>query len=558
MSEGTNTKRITFKQTKPNPLFQSWLQELYDESVEKNSKLKDMLKQALESLSRYPLPLQSGSDCAILQGFGKKLCLFLDKKLEVYNDNQAIDSNGPAIVPPSLSQQLNSSSEAELPIIVPESNNNQVVDKTNSVKHKQKSPKRPKAYKPSHRSGGYALLVALFYQYQENQSSPSLKREELILKAQPFSEESFTRPKPESYYTAWSNMTRLISKGLINKIGSRKAEFSLTTEGILLAQELLEDSKNIPSVNDIIFKDALPSTSTASSSSEMVVDTPQLSQVSEASSQSLVELEAGTFEVILLIDKMETSGLSNKNDPTVAQFKKFPDLKHEYRHLKVGDFTWVARSKANKDIELVLPFIVERKRMDDLGASIKDGRFHEQKFRLRKCGLKNVIYLVEHYGGNKHVGLPLPSLMQALANTRVHDGFKVHVTDSLTNSARFLAMMTKRLTIEYKDQDLIGTASETNENFLITFNHFNKTSAKSKTLTITDTFIKILLQLKGMSVEKALAITKTYSTPKELMETYKCCDKKEGEMLLTNLKHGQDRSAASRRRQSDKSATDHT
>lgn len=142
--------------------------------------------------------------------------------------------------------------------------------------------------------------------------------------------------------------------------------------------------------------------------------------------------------------------LSKKNDPTVVQFQKYPDLKHEYRSLKVGDFTWIARDKDSKDHELVLPYIIERKRMDDFGASIKDGRFHEQKFRLRKCGLYNVIYLIENYGSNKHVGLPFQSLMQAIANTRVQDQFKVHVTDSLNNSARFLAMMTKRLTIEYK------------------------------------------------------------------------------------------------------------
>lgn len=47
------------------------------------------------------------------------------------------------------------------------------------------------------------------------------------------------------------------------------------------------------------------------------------------------------------------------------------------RHLKVGDFAWISRHKDGK--ELVLPYIVERKRMDDLGGSIKDGRFHEQK-----------------------------------------------------------------------------------------------------------------------------------------------------------------------------------
>lgn len=50
----------------------------------------------------------------------------------------------------------------------------------------------------------------------------------------------------------------------------------------------------------------------------------------------------------------------------------------EVRKLEVGDFLWIARSRTSKD-ELILPYIVERKRMDDLGASIKDRRFKEQK-----------------------------------------------------------------------------------------------------------------------------------------------------------------------------------
>lgn len=51
--------------------------------------------------------------------------------------------------------------------------------------------------------------------------------------------------------------------------------------------------------------------------------------------------------------------------------------KFETRQLSVGDFVWIARDQSGK--ELLLPYIVERKRMDDLGSSIKDGRFHEQK-----------------------------------------------------------------------------------------------------------------------------------------------------------------------------------
>ena len=48
--------------------------------------------------------------------------------------------------------------------------------------------------------------------------------------------------------------------------------------------------------------------------------------------------------------------------------------------------------------ELVLPYVVERKRLDDLASSIRDSRYREQKFRLKRCGLPHVIYLAEALG----------------------------------------------------------------------------------------------------------------------------------------------------------------
>lgn len=50
----------------------------------------------------------------------------------------------------------------------------------------------------------------------------------------------------------------------------------------------------------------------------------------------------------------------------------------EVRHLKVGDFAWIIRN-LQTGCELMLPYIVERKRIDDFSKSIMDGRFHEQK-----------------------------------------------------------------------------------------------------------------------------------------------------------------------------------
>ena len=48
--------------------------------------------------------------------------------------------------------------------------------------------------------------------------------------------------------------------------------------------------------------------------------------------------------------------------------------------------------------ELVLDYVVERKRIDDLVASIRDGRYREQKFRFARSGINRPIYLVENAG----------------------------------------------------------------------------------------------------------------------------------------------------------------
>lgn len=120
-------------------------------------------------------------------------------------------------------------------------------------------------------------------------------------------------------------------------------------------------------------------------------------------------------------------------------------VKFEVRRLSVGDFLWICRDDSNKTVELVLPYIVERKRMDDLASSIKDGRFHEQKFRLSDCGLPNKIYMIENRGSNAHVGLPITNLLQATTNTLVQNDFTVKFTDSNDDSMLYLSVMSQLL-----------------------------------------------------------------------------------------------------------------
>lgn len=83
--------------------------------------------------------------------------------------------------------------------------------------------------------------------------------------------------------------------------------------------------------------------------------------------------------------------------------------------------------------------------MDDLASSIKDGRFHEQKFRLTNSGLRNKIYLIENRGTNQHIGLPLSNLLQAATNTQVYNEFTVKFTESSEDSMNYLSITSSLL-----------------------------------------------------------------------------------------------------------------
>lgn len=141
--------------------------------------------------------------------------------------------------------------------------------------------------------------------------------------------------------------------------------------------------------------------------------------------------------------------LKRSVDATI-QFLEKEKIKFEVRKLQVGDFAWICRDHDNTNHELVIPYIVERKRVDDLGSSIKDGRFHEQKFRLKQSGIQNLIYLIESHGNNVHTGLPIQTLLQAATNTQVQSKFQVKFTDGHSESMLYLSVLTELLTDIYK------------------------------------------------------------------------------------------------------------
>lgn len=94
-----------------------------------------------------------------------------------------------------------------------------------------------------------------------------------------------------------------------------------------------------------------------------------------------VVFQPGSFEVTLILDNREVK--TRKDRDFIANALRRRNINVEQRSLVLGDVLWIAKchfpSGAAVNYECVLGYVLERKRLDDLCQSIKDGRFHEQK-----------------------------------------------------------------------------------------------------------------------------------------------------------------------------------
>lgn len=268
--------------------------------------------------------------------------------------------------------------------------------------------------------------------------------------------------------------------------------------------------------------------------------------------------QPGEFEIILCVDNAEFYGSRQGGGKSLLPDLIKNGVTCDLRKLHVGDLLWVAREKTQTEAgvgqqpnrrELVLDYIVERKRMDDLVHSCTDGRLPDQKFRLKHCGLKKPIFMIEDYGSLQHFSMPEDRIRQTITNLKVIDGFQVKKTKNVKESVAYLTVMTRYLQSYYKNKRLYACSMDdikdqawTNditdqEIRLMEFNEFNQGSVKSRNLSVQDMFCKHLSKVSGMSGERAMAVTQVYPTLTHLMDAYRSCPNKSvGESLLSTIK----------------------
>lgn len=168
--------------------------------------------------------------------------------------------------------------------------------------------------------------------------------------------------------------------------------------------------------------------------------------------------------------------------------------------------------------------IIERKNLADLAASIRDGRYKEQGFRLNQCSLHNhqIYYLVEgdlrYYRPFK--GLPdKKALLSAMVSISYFKGFSLHRTNTLEETAEWLLNFANKLEKESGSLPFYSSAATEGSTTEHTDKYAEVIGKRVKKDNITPENIGeiMLAQIPNVSCASALAIMKKFSTMAALL-----------------------------------------
>jgi len=187
--------------------------------------------------------------------------------------------------------------------------------------------------------------------------------------------------------------------------------------------------------------------------------------------------------------------------------------------------------------------IIERKTLYDLAASIRDGRYAEQSFRLNECNVPNhnIFYAIEgdlrhykssHFSKNK---IDKKALLSSMTSIHYYKGFSVMRTINVMETAEWIIQMAdkihreqiKKEVVPFYAADKMGVEpapgeSETintdvNAAYTTVIASANK-RIKKENITKENIGEIMLTQIPGISANVAIAVMKKYGTIKNLIE----------------------------------------
>ena len=140
----------------------------------------------------------------------------------------------------------------------------------------------------------------------------------------------------------------------------------------------------------------------------------------------LIKVDFREKDLIALL-QLKTMNDSNDNNDK----NKNNSIKLRVDNLKIGDVAFIETDKNENEIGDEL-LIFERKSLNDLASSIKDGRYAEQSFRLdgyQAVPNHNIVYLIEgdlsKYRENQFSRINKKTLLSSMFSILYYKGFSV-------------------------------------------------------------------------------------------------------------------------------------
>ncbi|KAK2812774.1 hypothetical protein FQN50_001103 [Emmonsiellopsis sp. PD_5] len=575
-----------------NPLLLEWIKEWLDQARERNSKGVTVYKKAYDSMKSCPLTFNHPAEAQQLHGFGPKLCDRLATKLKEYSQKRTsreTNAEGqPAKKPKKAKPYVPTLRSGPYGLILGLASTDEEssigLTKSQLIELAQPycdasytAPPDPSKFYTAWNSMKTLVQKDLVYE----QGRPSARRYLLTEDGWEIAKrikKTISNDETNGSQSTTGQLPRDGGPSQRDTLGLQRPMEPIIAETSVIPPRPItrraspqrrrwgsEDSDilEIPSpprpqprehISSTRNRDPLPAGDAYQND-----DTPL-----SASSFTPIILPPDSFTVELVLDVREIRAVKDRDYIANELSKK--GITPIVRPLEVGDVLWIAKCKdpaflsqhGEEGDEVMLDWIVERKRLDDLIGSIKDGRFHEQKFRLRRSGVQNVIYLIEDFADAGNSGSKYyDHVASAIASTQVVNGYFVKQTKNLDDSIRYLARMTKMLQGIYTGAsnnpsplsiiptkyltspqsylDLLTRLRSSPHNgqnnpfnptprkpptYTTTFQTFSSLSSKSEMLTLRDLFLKMLMCTRGITADKALEIQRHWRTPREFVEAF--------------------------------------
>lgn len=185
------------------------------------------------------------------------------------------------------------------------------------------------------------------------------------------------------------------------------------------------------------------------------------------------------------------------------------------KNLELGDIQYIVNEE--------IIYIIERKTFEDLGASIKDGRYKEQKMRLLANNKNNIFYILEGEKNNcKTIGEN--ALLGSIINMLFRDNIKIIFSININETYKILLQIKEKYN-NGKFQKIVCDTS-----------NYASSIKTNKKENIDKTMCSILQLsvIPGVSKNIAELIIDKYETVGNLIEEFK----KNDNLMLVDINLG--------------------